>query len=338
MNAFSTTEVSPPPEPIFFETRALLRRAAEAGPGYRGRREDAGSIDRAALAAALEAQGETPPAYLGSSPRWIDRRAKLFEAGEYPDKGVSITREDLASLCAAFDLPVPILIEHAKSPLEIGFLTQVEAVGDELFGNLALTEEADALIRTSGARSLSLGLSRDLARIQEVSLVTSPRVASAQMFGGEIRFWARLEPIVETNGTEETHGSPAADPSSSFQGDFDWRARFHALSARVERDMAEQKLEAWVREGRILPSQVPFARALMAIPETIDFDGESRPVHQLLIAMLERQPPHGLFSETAPTLSPSSASLFLPEEAEFYRRHFPDVSLDVIAARKFGVR
>jgi len=322
MNTFQIKESNPPPEPLGFDAQALLRRAAETGPGYRGRREPTSLESQSALAAEIAQAGIDPPAYLGTHTRWIDRRAKLFEAGDYPDKGVTIAAEDLRTLSEGFDLPVPILIEHARSPLEIGFLTQVEAVGDELFGNLSLTEEADALIQKSGARSLSLGLTRDLRQIREVSLVAAPRVPSAQLFGGEVRFWASLD-------SDRTEPTDPSDPSSSS-----WRARFQALSARVERELADQKLEAWVREGRILPSQVPFARALMAIPETIDFDGESRPVHQLLIAMLERQPPHGLFSETAPVVSGSSESLFLPEEAEFYRRHFPDVSLDVIAARR----
>jgi hypothetical protein len=55
--------------------------------------------------------------------------------------------------------------------------------------------------------------------------------------------------------------------------------------------------------------------------------------------MIERQPPHGLFSEIAPGNSASSNAQFSPDEAEFYRKHFPDVSLDVIAARReSGVR
>lgn len=322
MNTFATTEASPPPEPLAFDRAALMRRAAEAGPGYRGRREPASLEAKTALAAEIAQSGGDPPAYLGRHAKWIDRRAKLFEAGRYPDKGVEIGGDDLRTLSEEFDLPVPILIEHAQSPLEIGFLTQVEAVGNELFGNLALTEEADALIRQSGARALSLGLSRDLRRIEEVSLVKSPRVASAQLFGGEIRFWSKLDE------------SPSEPNDSDRRSDSDWRARFRALSSRVEQELADRKLEEWVREGRLLPSQLPFARALMAIPETIDFDGESRPVYQLLIAMLERQPPHGLFSETAPSPAAGSEALFLPEEAEFYRRHFPDVSLDVIAARR----
>lgn len=326
MNPFAIAEGASPLQNLEFDAKALLRRAAEAGPGYRGRREAASLESQTALAAEIAQSGESPPAYLGAHANWVDRRAKLFEAGDYPDKGVTISASDLRNLVEAFDLPVPVLIEHAQSPLEIGFLTQVEATGHELFGNLALTEEADALIRKSGARALSLGLSRDLGKIQEVSLVKVPRVPSAKLFGGEIRFWSALE-----LRPEET--APAPEDARG-----DWRTKFHELSARVDAELAERKIEQWLHEGRLFPAQAPLARILMQTPGSIDFDGESRSVPQLVAEFMERQPPHRLFSELAPAGPAGSEALFLPEEAEFYRRHFPDVSLDVIAARKIGKR
>lgn len=120
----------------------------------------------------------------GASP--VRREAKLFEAGDYPDKGVTVLPEDLADLAARFQRPVPILIEHTDSPLALGFLESVRADGTELFGTVALSEEANCLIEQSGADSLSLGLSPDLREIQEVSLVRHPRVPSARLFAGPI--------------------------------------------------------------------------------------------------------------------------------------------------------
>ncbi|MCW5938710.1 MAG: hypothetical protein KF884_05815 [Fimbriimonadaceae bacterium] len=134
------------------------------------------------MAQRLEALGIEPPAYLDGQRDWIDRPARLFEAGDYPDKGVSVTPETLESLAHGFDHPVPVLIEHANSPLELGYLTDVRAEGAVLMGTVSLTREANDLIEQSGARSLSLGLSQGLDRIIEVSLVREPRVKSAQMF------------------------------------------------------------------------------------------------------------------------------------------------------------
>lgn len=312
MNEFRNKDALPPVAEGAVRT-ALLRRAAEAGPGYRGVRSPLNSESARALAAEIAILGEAVPAYLESPTKWVDRRAKLFEAGDFPDKGVSILPDDLRRLSEGFDLPVPILIEHAESPLELGFLTQVEAVGNELFGNLALSEEANALTNRSGAKSLSLGIDRAISRICEVSLVRNPRVESAKMFGAEIRFWVELEV-----------GVP------------DWEMRFREMESKAAREEATRKVEALIAEGKLVPAQAEFAAALLTAGGNIEFDGDRRPVANLVSELLDRQPKFSLYSELAPERGSSSESLFLPEELEFYRKHFPDVSLDVIAARKRG--
>lgn len=310
MNAIEDMRIGGSP-PGLDEGAILLRRAAEAGPGYRGRRCRISLEDQAALAREIHQSGGNPPSYLGTHATWVDRRAKLFEAGDYPDKGVKVTREDLLRLAESFDLPVPVLIEHAMTPLEIGFLTEVDAVGDELFGTLSLSEEADALIERSGAKQLSLGLSADLAEIREVSLVRNPRVESARMFGSDLQFWAELD----------------ATP---------WRARFEALEAKSRQDEARRQVSEWIKAGKLLPSQVAFAEAILLFDGSVRFDGESKPLAAIFRDFVGRQPSHGLFAELAPGGGGSSEALFLPEEAEFYRKHFPDVGLDVIAARRKG--
>jgi hypothetical protein len=92
---------------------------------------------------------------------WIDRRAKLFEAGEYPDKGLTVTEEQLSLLASSFSAPVPVLVEHGESPLELGHLCQVEALGPELFGTIRLTPEAHRPRREIGR---PLALPRPFAR------------------------------------------------------------------------------------------------------------------------------------------------------------------------------
>ncbi|MBX7133493.1 MAG: hypothetical protein K1X67_12540 [Fimbriimonadaceae bacterium] len=74
---------------IHIDRQALLRRAAEMGPGHRGKRDPSNAVERSALATALS---DEAPAYLHTEHTWIDRRAKLFEAGEYPDKGLASRR------------------------------------------------------------------------------------------------------------------------------------------------------------------------------------------------------------------------------------------------------
>lgn len=85
----------------------------------------------------------------------------------------------------------------------------------------------------------------------------------------------------------------------------------------------------------MVPAQVPFAEALLACESVVEFSGDRRPLRELLIAMLERQPPLALFGQTAPAKAdPERPSTMLPEEAEFYRRHFPGVPLTMIAEAK----
>lgn len=296
------------PHEISPHQRELLRAAAAGGPGHLGRREELGADEAQAIADALAAEGLAAPPYLGHNKTWIERRAKLFEVGDYPDKGVIVTRDHLAGLADRFDLPVPILIEHAKSPLEIGYLTQVEADGDDLVGTVALTAEADALIRQSGAQSLSLGLSPDLQEIREVSLVRRPRIPSARLFGKEVAFT-----------------SPCQEE--------DWESRFHALRHEQARDRARQRVADYMQVGRLVPAQSAFAEALLVEQGDVVFDGGTVPLARLVERLIEATPPHGLFAQT-PGGPPDAAAALLPDERAFYERHFPGLALGDIARNR----
>ncbi|MGQ9581344.1 MAG: hypothetical protein ACUVT8_10440, partial [Armatimonadota bacterium] len=115
----------------------------------------------------------------------VEREAKLLEAGNYPDRGIEITEDDL-DLIARNTSEAPIRIEHTDTPFDgaLGFLRQVYRRGRELFGRLQFTRAAWELIRSAGACRLSVGLKRDKSGIVEVSLVRQPRVADAAVFSG----------------------------------------------------------------------------------------------------------------------------------------------------------
>lgn len=284
----------------------LQRRAAQLGPGLHGRRRTADEAERAELCLAFRQAGLAAPEYLDRETTWVERRAKLFEAGDFPDKGVTITLDTLRTLEKRFDLPVPVLIEHADSPLELGYLIEVEAVGSELFGTIALTAEANALVEKSGAQALSLGLSPELDAIREVSLVRNPRVSDAKLF-----FAGPLEPSQ------------------------DWQSRYEKLQDQLRQETAERDAESLLKQGRLTPAQLPFAIALLQADDTVPFGCERAPVGRLLRRLLEARPASPLFGEIAPgPAQDHSATLMLPEEVDFYRRHFPDVSLEQIAAKR----
>lgn len=287
---------------------AVLRAAAAMGPGYRGQRSESDPVRRQLVAAALANFGLEVPAYLDRNPAWVDRRAKIFEAGNYPDKGLEVSPDDLQRLAAGFDLPVPVLIEHAESPIQLGYLTQIEASGAELFGLLSLTSEANALLEQSESRSLSVGLAPDLSEIVEVSIVRHPRVASARMFQFSV---------------------PFREGESNY-----WKRQYEALAHVQREDAAARQVAEYVKQGRLLPAQAQVAQALLALEGAVHFDGERQSVARLVTALLEKMPVHRTFNAPVPDLEDFSPQLLMPEEAAFYRRHFPDLDLNQIAARR----
>lgn len=276
------------------DPQAALRRAAEIGPGYRGERQEASEEERAEVAEALRQLNLGIPAYLEKPTSWIERRAKLFEIGDYRDKGVSVEMEHLRALVANFDLPVPVLIEHSESPLELGYLTSVHVVGGELHGTLMLTAEANTLVDRSGAKKLSLGLAADLSRIREVSLVRHPRVKDARMFAGHC-FIARLD---------------SDDSAAVKTEEYVRQGRLTPATIRFVEPLLACE-ETVVFNGTSVSVSTLVAALLDALPTSVKF-GPSAPTRN----------------------TDYSRQLLLPEEVAFYQRYFPDIDLDEIAARR----
>lgn len=241
---------------------------------------------------------------MDANANWIERSAKLFEVGDYPDKGVSFGSPDLERLAANFHSPVPVLIEHATSPLELGSLVSVWVEGNDLLGKIRLSQEANALIETNQAKSLSIGLSADLETIEEVSLVQQPRVTSAKIFSG------RLDEAV------------------------DWKRQFMALQNDTLAAEADRKVTRWLDEGRILPAQAEIARSLLNVRGATQFNGTQVPLAALLEQFVEQGTKHNLFREHAPEAELALSTPLSPDENEFYQRYFPGLALTEIARQK----
>ena len=299
--AFSNVAMKAKHTTIEPEATSLLMKAASFGPGLRGRRSQGTESERKQIKEGLKNLGLDPPVFLDHDQTWIDRRAKLFETGDYPDKGVTVTVGTLKQLEQSFQLPVPVLIEHAKSPLQLGYLTDVHVEGHELFGVLSLSKEANDLIEASSAHSLSLGLCPELKTIQEVSLVKNPRILTARLFTGTV-----------------------------FAQEPDWKHEFAALQARIETQKARDRIDELVQAGKVLPIQAEMATALMGQAGSVVFDGESVPVSKLVVDMLEVGRPHGLFQSHAPVVA-TPQSPFGPEQRAFYDRYFAGLDLQDIA-------
>ncbi len=275
---------------------AVLQRAATFGPGFKGQRAQPNESEHSGILQQLASFQLDTPTYLERPSEWVDRRAKLFEAGDFPDKGVTVTPEMLATLATNFDLPVPVLIEHSNSPLEIGFLTDVQVDGSQLFGTVSLTREANDLIDKSGAHALSLGLNSELNLIQEVSLVKKPRITSAKIFTGEV-----------------------------FAEEHDWKA----LYLNLIQSQVDQEVSQFVSQGRLVPSQVPFAKVLLNEFRNVEFDGDSAPISKIFRNFLMNCRGSEILHEISPQFDVKTPGVN-SEARDFYQKHFPDHTLEEI--------
>lgn len=142
----------------------------------------------------------------GSARQFVERSCLLFEAGEYPDRGVVVTADDLAEIAANTAPEVPVRMEHLpRSPIdgELGVMMHIRAEGRRLWGTLRQPRETWEVVRRAGARALSVGLDVARKRIAEVSLVCRPRVADARIFSDGL---ARFAVDLVEEGKEDDMG------------------------------------------------------------------------------------------------------------------------------------
>lgn len=125
----------------------------------------------------------------------------IFRAGNYPDKGVNVTSEDLKAIVAGFPSEgVPVMSEHTDSL--IGTAMQKDGAclkrvwtangGTELHGEIETPGWLDYALREV-TKSVSVGLDATKQFLHEISLVLNPRVADAAVFAAALTFTASPE-------------------------------------------------------------------------------------------------------------------------------------------------
>lgn len=294
------------------DERSLRMAAAMLGPGYKGKRVRLPLEEKRKVARNILEQWEThgfsgPPGFLfsiaeGDDAEYLERQAKLFEIGSYEDKDLKVSQEDLVRLERGFEFPVPIFVEHRDTPLRLGYLTDVEAIGAELFGTLSFTQAGNAIIEASGAKSLSLGVSKDFSKIFEVSIVSHPRVESARLFC-------------------KNFYEGAVDSKQD-----DWKNQVLHLQTELKRKNIEEQIGRFSRAGKITPASRTSAIDLLESAERFGF-GEK------VTEFFESLPERVVFRELAKSCARISHEL-TPEESEFYSKHFSGLDLEEIAKRK----
>lgn len=309
-------------------TRAQLGRAAAAlVEGFRGQVVDLPLPERKRLARKLvslyreigASDDEIPESlrrFLNFSEEdWVEVTATIFEAGDYPDKGISVDPEDLERLAEAA-AGKPILLEHLKSGIRLGEILRAWREGTRLRAVLRFMKSAYDWVKSQGLRGLSVAISPDASQLHEVSVVTSPRVPSAQFGGAEgqqdILYIYFSLPIPDEDPAststhspypkEEVHMNEEIEELKARIQEYEQRIsdlETHLQEERKQRQLLEfaykkqeisHRVDGLVERGKVPPALRPILISLYMGENAVEFNGESIPPHEALLRAFEDLP------------------------------------------------
>jgi hypothetical protein len=246
----------------------------------------------------------------------VEREAKLFEAGSYPDKGLDVSEEQLQTLVDSFTTPVPLMVEHLSQGWQIGQLKRLWRRGKELFGRLALLPEAEALLKRLGIRGISVAVTPDVKRIVEVSVTATPRVADARLLSAHAVTFSGEILLTEVTALEQDMEA--------------LRRRAEAAEFALREREVEETLQRWLRAGKLTPAVREMAKTLLLQgTQTVTFAGGSASVAEVFFRFVKALPPVVRFGEVAPAgdeEQPLSA-----EQEAFLRKYWGDLPVEQVA-------
>lgn len=247
----------------------------------------------------------------------VEREAKLFEAGAYPDKGIEVSEEQLQELVDSFSAPIPLMLEHLANGWQIGLLKRLWRRGKELFGRVSILPEAEALLNRLGIRGISVALTPDLGRIAEVSVTATPRVADARlMSAGRVCF------------TGEILLSEVTAMDQSVEA---LRQRAEAAEFALRQRQVDEVLQRWIRQGKLIPAGFEMARTLLLEgTQVVTFAGSSASVAEVFARFVEALPPRVPFGELAPAAEGDTQQEWSTEQEAFLRKHWGNMSPEEI--------
>lgn len=223
----------------------------------------------------------------------IIRDAKLFEAGNYPDRKLSVSEADLDRIIAG-TVSCPIKVEHMDTPFDgaLGVVRSFYRKGKELWGKMHFSPVAWEFVKASNAKRLSVHIAASLDRLLEVSLVVHPRVADAAVFGdltqplaSDSMFASELLFSYDLSISEGGGAKPMADQDLNVviaaaeergkaagrvevEAQFSEREKGYTRTiADLKRDDAKSaasvKLSMWKSEGKLPPVCEKYAEAIL---------------------------------------------------------------------------
>ena len=179
----------------------------------------------------------------------VKRVARLFRAGDYPDRDARITVADLDAVVSRFDAerdqnfaPVPVRIEHTETALDpLGEVLEIHRRDAELWGTLSLAPCIAAHLRLTGAKHVSVTLSRQTGepsyRLAEVSVVRDPVIQDAGFVDGEEYTFAETpvaKPVTNADCAEAERRNFARSSDGRCDALFDRFRRAGKLTPAME--------------------------------------------------------------------------------------------------------
>lgn len=239
------------------------------------------------------------------------RDARILIAGEYPDKDLTLTEQDLDAIVAAHE-PVPLLVEH-KPTLKLGLVESLYRKGRELWGKVRLLPEAAKLIAQSGVRTLSAGLLRNPLKLREVSLVSYPRIPEASLMSeervelpiGEVML---MQETTQVATQPETPPPPAPNPElealraeneqlkaqlaemsrEQSARESEWQRRVQAIERQLAEREASMRVSEWQARYGLTPAQAEIAKQIL-LAQHVELSADKTPA-QLFAQFVETLP------------------------------------------------
>ena len=236
---------------------------------------------------------------------YVERECLLFEAGEYADKGLTISEEDLVAIARNSAAEIPVRVEHLPESAfdeAMGMVRNLTARGDRLWGIIRLPVETWRFLQRAGAKALSVALDATGMRVLEASIVKRPRVESAQVFGDCSNFISNKDTnisriLLETNIEWDQEGAQQDMGIKQFAERLIGQIRELAAGADESSVsvMAPAELDRRImefrRSGRLSanPAAEELARAILRCENShfIQFKQETQPLAELFQRFLE---------------------------------------------------
>lgn len=212
-----------------------------------------------------------------------ERDAKIFEAGDYPDKGIVITKQDLDDIIKRFQ-SAPVMIEHMNTPLDpLGWVKRIWRKGDSLFGNLTFPKEIAEFLDKRGIKKLSVAINKNPLSLSEVSLVLNPRVQSAAIFN-------QKSILMEDSENMENEEKGYQQMVSELR----------EMKFAIKCKEVDEKIAALRLDGKLIPASEVYAREILLKGDgKISFADNIFTVSELFERFLETQPKVITFDESA---------------------------------------